>query len=159
MRYLDGQYLVLVRSPFQWYDVRDFIQPDDRDVIAIYHEIGPDVWGCLDWVCRNISYSEDIVEWWRFPAETISRGSGDCEDSSFLACSLFRNFTNAHVVMGSYQGYGHSWCELDGQILETTFLLAEPVPDPENYCSYVYFNDQEVIELWPGALREAFQLR
>lgn len=156
--YLDDQYLVLVRYPlqFQWYDVRDFIQPDD--LTALYHQIGPDVRSCHDWVCRNISYSKDILEWWRFPAETINRGSGDCEDTSFLACSLLRNFTTAHVVMGSWQGYGHTWCEVDGEILETTFLFAQPVPDPENYHPYVYFDDQEVIELWPGALRQAFEL-
>ena len=158
VRYLDGQYLVLVRYPGQWHELREFIQPDDPDVIAIYHKVGPDVWSCVDWVCRNISFSEDIVEWWRFPAETINRGSGDCEDSAFLACSLLRNFTNAHVVLGSAEGYGHTWCQVDGQILETTYTSAGPVPDPENYRPYILFNEEEVIELWPGGLRKVFEL-
>ncbi len=45
-----------------------------------------------------------------------------------------------------------------GQIYETTYTRARPVPDPQNYCPYLYFNDQVVIELWPGALSEVFDL-
>ena len=159
VRYVDGQYLVSGRYPGQWHEIRDFIQPDDPDVIAIYGETGPDVWACLDWVCRNIAYRQDITEWWSFPAETINRGSGDCEDSAFLVCSLLKNFTNAHVALGNCQGYSHSWCQLDGQIFETTYIEARPVPNPQHYFGYVYFNNQEVIELWPGALRDVFRLR
>ncbi|GAI67445.1 unnamed protein product, partial [marine sediment metagenome] len=44
------------------------------------------------------------------------------------------------------------------QILETTYTSARPVPDPQEYCPYVCFNDQEVLELWPGALGEVFEL-
>ncbi|MBA7699974.1 hypothetical protein ES703_108680 [subsurface metagenome] len=43
--------------------------------------------------------------------------------------------------------------------METTFTSARPVPDPQDYCPYVLFSDQEVIELWPGALDEVFSLR
>lgn len=156
--YLDSQYLVSVRYPSQWHDIREFIQPDNPDIIAIYSEIGPDVLGCLDWVCRNISYRPDIGEWWSFPSETIERGTGDCEDSSILTCSLLRNFANAYVTLGSYQGYGHAWCQLNGQILETSYTRAQPVSDPQDYCPYAFFNDREVVELWPGALDEVFEL-
>ncbi|GAJ19642.1 unnamed protein product, partial [marine sediment metagenome] len=34
------------------------------------------------------------------------------------------------------RNYGHSWCQLDGQIIETTYTSAIPVPDPEDYCPY-----------------------
>lgn len=158
VRYLDDKYLVSVRAPWVWYEIREFIQPDDPDVIALYHEIGPDVWACVDWVCRNISYREDPWEYWSFPAETIRQGSGDCEDSAFLTCSLLRNFNNAYAVLGTLGGYGHSWCVVDGEILETTYSSSGPVPDPENYKPYVLLNEQEVIELWPGALRDVFEL-
>lgn len=156
--YQNGQYLVSVRYG-RWHNMRDFVQPDNPDVVAIYSQIGPDAWNCLDWVCRNISYRRDVGELWQFPSETICRGVGDCEDSSILICSLLRNFADAYVVLGAYQGLGHSWVISGrGETLEATFTEAQPVPDPENYCAYVYFNDQEVIELWPGALNEIFEL-
>lgn len=157
--YEDGQYLVSVRYPGQWHDIREFIQPHKLGVVAFYSDVGPDVWGCLDLVCHNISYRQDIGEFWQFPSETIWRGMGDCEDSSILACSLLRNFTNGYVALGAYQGYGHAWCQHNSEVLETTYTRARPVPDPQDYCPYVYFNNQEVIELWPGALGEVFELR
>ncbi|GAI47227.1 unnamed protein product, partial [marine sediment metagenome] len=134
----DGQYLVSVRYLGQWHDLRDFVQPDNPDIVAaIYGETGPDVWGCLDWVCRNISYRRDIGEWWSFPSETVERGNGDCEDSAILTCSLLKNFNDGYVALGDYQGYGHAWCQLGGQILETTYTRARPVPDPEHYIPFV----------------------
>ena len=156
--YQDGQYLVSVRYFRQWNEIRNFVQPSNPDVVAIYSQIGPDVWQCLDFVCRDISYRGDIGELWLFPSETLARGQADCEDTSFLLCSLLRNFTNAYVALGNYQGYGHAWCEHNGQVLETTYTSARPVPDPQDYCPYVRFNDHEVIELWPGALDEIFRL-
>lgn len=154
--HLDGQYLVSVRYG-QWHDLREFITPEDPAVLEAYSQIGPDAWGCLDWVCRNVSYRPDIGELWQFSSETIARASGDCDDSSILACSLLRNFTNAYVVLGSYLGYGHAWCQLGGQILETTYTSARPVPDPTAYEPMVIFNESEVVELWPGALVEVFK--
>ncbi|MBA7471060.1 hypothetical protein ES707_06354 [subsurface metagenome] len=159
VHYLDDEYLVSVRSPWEQHEIREFIQPDNPGVSTLYLQIGPDVGACLDWVCQNISYREDPWEYWSFPAETIKRGTGDCEDSAFLTCSLLRNFTNAHAVLGALHGYGHSWCQANGEILETTYTSYRPVPNPEDYKPYVFFNDQEVIELWPGALEDIFSLR
>jgi len=156
--YEDGQYLVKVRYG-QWHDLRAFVQPSNPEVVDIYNEIGPDSWGLYDWVCRNIDYALDIGEFWETPSETLAWGQADCEGTAILLCSLLRNFTNAYVVIGDYQGYGHSWCQLNGEVLETTYTWARPVPDPEVYCPYCLFNDQEVIELWPGALAEVFSLR
>ncbi len=158
VRYLDGEYLVSVRFPWVQHEIREFIQPDNRWVVALCCQIGPDVEACLDWVCRNITYIEDPWEHWSFPAETIRRGAGDCEDSAFLTCSLLRNFTNAHAVLGTVSGYGHSWCQANGKILETTYTSCGPVPNPGDYQPYVLFNEQEVIELWPGALRDMFEV-
>jgi len=153
--YEDGQCLVNVRG--HWQDLRDFIQPSNPDVLAVYTQIGPDYWALYDFVCQNISYRLDAGEFWQVPSETLG-GYGDCEDSSILLTSLLRNFTQAHVAVGLYQGYGHAWCQLDGQLLETTYTRARLVPDPQDYCPYVIFNDQEVIEFWPGAMGEVFDL-
>ncbi|GAI18548.1 unnamed protein product, partial [marine sediment metagenome] len=92
------------------------------------------------------------------PSETLAWGEADCEGTAILLCSLLRNFTNAYVVVGDYQGYGHAWCKINGQVLETTYTRARPVPDPYDYQAYCLFNDKEVIELWPGALGEIFSL-
>ncbi|GAJ12713.1 unnamed protein product, partial [marine sediment metagenome] len=60
---------------------------------------------------------------------------------------------------GSFGNYGHAWCQLNGQILETTYTRARVVSDLEDYCPHCLFNEQEVIELWPGALGEVFELQ
>lgn len=156
----DGQYLVNVRYG-QWNDIREFVQPNNPDVVAIYSQYGPNLWSLYDLVCRNINYRSDVRnagEFWQTPSETLASGEGDCEDSSILLTSLLRNFTDAKVAVGNYQGYGHAWCQIDGQILETTYTRARPVPDPEDYCPYALFSEREVIELWPGALGEVFGL-
>jgi len=157
--YQDGQYLVSVRYPGQWHDLREFITPDDPAVLAVYSQVGQDTWQLFDFVCREISYRHDTGEFWQLARETLARQHADCEDTSILLISLLRNFIDAKVTLGDYQGYGHAWCELNGQILETTYTQARPVPDPENYCPYVLFHDQEVIELWTGALEGLFALR
>ncbi|MBA7699729.1 hypothetical protein ES703_108428 [subsurface metagenome] len=157
--YQDGQYLVSVRYPGQWHDLRDFVQPDNPDVVAIYSQYGPDPWALYDFVCRDISYKRDIGEFWAFPSEVLASGTSDCEDTSNLLTSLLRcGGINAYTAIGDYQGYGHAWCQLNGQILETTYTSARPVPDPQNYCPYCLFDDSEVEELWPGALGEVFRL-
>jgi len=158
--YQGGQYLVSVRYPGQRHDLREFVQPSNPDVVAVYSQFGPDYWGLYNFVCQNVQYVADIGEWWRFPSETL-KGYGDCEDTSILLTSLIRagGATNCYVALGNLEGYGHAWCQLDGQILETTYTSARLVPDPQAYCPYVCFNSQEVLELWPGALDDVFSLR
>jgi len=156
----DGKYLVPVRYLGQWHDLRDFVQPDNPDILAVYAEIGPSLRECLDFVCRHVTYTSDLGEMWQFPSETLSRARGDCEDSTFLFASLARIFDpQVWVVLGSYQGYGHAWASKGSTIFETTYTSARPVPDPEAYEPMAMFNDTDVIELWPGALEEVFGLQ
>lgn len=157
--YQNGQYMVSVRGLGQRHDIRSFVQPDNPDVVAVYSQIGPDAWQLLDFVCRHVSYKSEVGEHWQFPSETLARGQGDCEDSALLTCSLLKNFNDGYVALGDYQGYGHAWCQLNGEILETTYTRARPVPDPEHYIPFVLFDDHDVIELWPGALEDIFSLR
>jgi len=156
----DGQYLVSVRYPGQLNDIREFVQPSNPDVLATLFQIGTDPWPLYDFVCRNIDYRRDVGEFWQTPSETLRRGYGDCEDSANLLASLLRaGQIPAYTAIGSYQGYGHAWCEQNGQLIETTYTSARAVPDPQDYCPYCMFNESEVIELWPGALGEVFELR
>jgi len=157
--YEDGQYLISVRYPGQWRDIREFVTPYTPEVQQIYQEVGPDAWVLYDWVSRNISYRLDIGEFFQFPLETIARRQGDCEDTSLLFVSLAQNFDrDVWAVLGSYQGFGHAWGVKNSIIYETTYTSTRPVPDPENYVPFMLFNDQDVIELWPGALGEVFEL-
>ncbi len=157
--HLDGQYLVSVRYPGQWHDLRSFVQPNNPDVIAVYSQYGPDPWALYDFVCRNIDYRRDVGEFWQTPPETL-RGYGDCEDVAILLTSLIRagGAPDCYVVLGSLGGYGHAWCEHDGQVLETTFTSARPVSNPDDYRGLVAFNNCEVIESYPGALRDVFSI-
>ena len=115
----------------------------------------------LDWVCRNVSYKSDNGEFWEFPVEVLAEKAADCDGTALLLVSMLRRFyppDRVYAVVGSYRGYGHMWVELDGEILETTYTSARPVPDPHHYRAYSKFNDQEVIEFWPRAMSRLFQL-
>ena len=152
--YQDGEYLVAVRGGYdEWNNIKEFVQPLDPMVQSIYQEIGPDWWECFRYVCEQIDYAGERVEFWRWPAETL-KGKGDCEDTSILLASILRNFTDAQVAVGTYCGFGHAWVELDKTILETTLTEPFMVNDPENYHTYFCFNDQETCEIWPGSLGE-----
>ncbi|MBA7711610.1 hypothetical protein ES703_120576 [subsurface metagenome] len=155
----DGTYLVDVRYG-DWRDIRSFVQPTNPDVVAIYHQYGPHYWSLYDFVCHEIDYRRDVGEYWMTPSETL-RGFGDCEDCAILLTSLIRagGARNCYVALGSLGDLGHAWCELNGQVLETTYTFAKPVPNPEDYKTLAIFNDQEVIEFWPGALDEVFEMR
>ncbi len=155
----DGQYLVSVRYPGQLNDIREFVQPHNPDVLAVYSQYGPGYWALYDFVCRNINYRRDVGEFWQTPSETL-KGNGDCEDTSILLTSLIRaGGMPAHTVLGNYQGYGHSWVTENGFIYETTYTQARPVPDPQDYKGLVAFNDYDVFEAYPGALDDVFRLR
>jgi hypothetical protein len=116
----------------------------------------------LDYVCQNISYESDYGEWWEWPAVTLCRKSGDCEDTVILLASMLRGVgyspDRVYVCAGTWRGLKHAWGELDGEILETTYTAAGTVPDPHNYRWLVKFNDVQVIERYPGAISQLFQL-
>ncbi len=160
VRYVDGEYLVNVRYFNQWVPIREFIRPLDPLVQAVYQLVGPDYWALFDYVTRSIAYRRDFGEYWKYPAETLSGGTtGDCEDTSILLVSLLQNGPfNSYVVVGTYQGYGHAWVDLNGIILETTYTYARLTTDPENYKTYMYFNNVEVVEVSPGALQDIYSV-
>jgi hypothetical protein len=160
VRQMDGLYFVAVRNPGEWHEVREFVQPSNPQVVKELLNCRHDYWSCLDWVCRNIQYRIDVGEFWQFPAETLLRGYGDCDDSSILLTSMLRSFQNAYCVLGTYCGFGHAWVTPGtNEILETTYTYARVVLDPGNYKPYILFNDEEVIEIWPGALLDIYSAK
>jgi len=117
-----------------------FITPADPHVLAvgaaIIEKLGDE--DCVqarlreayNYVALNIRYVTDkkqygYVEVWAMPYETLKRGLGDCEDTSFLLCSLLLALgVKARLVFGEWKGEGHAWVEAAANgasgILETT---------------------------------------
>lgn len=118
----------------------DFITPNDPSVQAvaasIINKLGEQdsldarLREAYNYVTLNIKYVTDKQQYgypevWAMPDETLKRGLGDCEDSSFLLCSILHSLgVPARVVFGEHKGKGHAWVEawIDGAggILETT---------------------------------------
>lgn len=116
----------------------------------------------LQYVCQNFKYRADKGEFWEFPSEVYVERAADCDGTALFLVSMLRRFYPAdrvYAVAGTYRGFGHMWVELDGEILETTYTQARSVPSPRNYRAYCKFNDQMVMEMWPGAMGEIFQVQ
>lgn len=128
--YVDGRYL----------NPADFITPGDPQVQAvvrvIIEKLGVEdtpssrLREAYNYVTLNIRYVLDVKQWgypevWAMPDETLKRGLGDCEDLSFLLCSLLHALgVRSRVVFGEWKGRGHAWVEAwvdsTGGILEAT---------------------------------------
>jgi len=106
------------------------------------------------------SYTQ--YDFWNFPSETLRDGIGDCEDTSILLCSILRNMLSSDevfVTVGLFADYGHAWVTVineKGQplTLETTgsnvITFDESLLENLPYQPIFRFNDEKVIELYPG---------
>ena len=71
-----------------------------------------------NWIIKNIKYVSDSETWnkseyWQTPMETISIGTGDCEDFAFLAQELLNQIGIESSVIGMYYYFtpgGHAVC-------------------------------------------------
>lgn len=93
-----------------------FITPEDDKVRKVARAIGPDIRKQYYWVAENIKYKNDSIVWdvdeyYQTPYETLSKRSGDCEDSAFLLASLARasGIKDVYVVLGTADYNGHAW--------------------------------------------------
>lgn len=134
----------------------DFITPEDPAITALAQEIRSKLGEqdsltarlreAYNYVTANVKYVVDMKafgyeEVWQKPTSTLKRGVGDCEDLSFLLCSLLLALgVQARVVFGGYNGEGHAWVEAGagdvGGILETT--TGQPFSgfaDPKGYST------------------------
>lgn len=135
----------------------DFITPNDPAVQAVAREIvaklgendsqASRLREAYNYVTASIQYVMDtrafgFEEVWQKPSSTLQRRIGDCEDTSFLLCSLLQALgIPSRVVFGEWKGQGHAWVEagVDGAgsgILEsTTGLPFAGFADPAGYTS------------------------
>jgi hypothetical protein len=77
------------------------------------------------WFVTDLNLLDDPTDFWQTSQETLNRGGGDCEDLSFLLASLLLSRgIDSVVAIGTFDGDGHMWVEVDGKIYETTkFIL------------------------------------
>jgi len=108
-----------------------YITPEDSMVEQtlnniIKNPIIPDWIEIRDWIANNIEYEYDneahgASEYWQLPRETLSLGTGDCEDFSMLLCSLYRGIgwdeNEVYVVLGEKDENYHAWVKLDVDII------------------------------------------
>jgi len=147
--------------------VKLYVTPQDpivRGVVSDILSTGPWIkWIAMrDWVGTHIKYRDDsdvhgTAEYWQLPRETIEFGTGDCEDSAILLCSMLRSIgwssDDVYVVLGLVKGEGHAWVWLKvinlfgievWHRLESTDKggwLDDIFADFEMRSEYVHFND------------------
>lgn len=107
-------------------DVRNFIFPRSyvfNYIIKKYKLKGKThdktVLNCCLFVQKNITYvgddkSRGQMEFWQYPEDTLTRGTGDCEDGAILMKSLILACGvpdwKVKVVCGNVKGGGHAYC-------------------------------------------------
>jgi len=136
-----------VRRDGKYYSLKSFITPEEpliRDLAAILYQGGSFVKDAQDFVHSEIKYKSDIGDLWEMPLHTLEKGTGDCEDSSILLCSILRNYIapeDVYVVAGDWKGDGHCWVVADWHIIESTRSSNRPVNE-KDYSPAAFFNDE-----------------
>ncbi len=91
--------------------------------------------GGYEWVRRNIEYVADDEDYWQSANETISRGTGDCEDQAILLASLIGEIGgNARVNI------------IEGHAFPTVFIgnNASVIPSVRaSIASYYWVNETD----------------
>jgi hypothetical protein len=100
-----GENSVVSKSPTTEFEFKSCVTVDCPSVKeALEDAIGPAPYklsqagfdAIRNWVADTIDYKSDEERWggdyWQTPDETIFYGTGDCEDSSILLCSLLRAY-------------------------------------------------------------------
>ena len=117
----------LERASFNSQSNKLYVTPDDPLVLQTLANITtnalvPDWIEIRDWVSNNIEYTVDsevhgVAEYWQLPNETLTLGTGDCEDFSILLCSLLRangwDENEVYVVLGEKNNQHHAWVKLN----------------------------------------------
>lgn len=143
-----------VRRDRLYYNLKDFIQPDNELVKKIADKLLNDlnpIAAAQDFVYRNVRYSRERGELWRYPEELLTQRNivGDCDDKSILLTSILRVFTSpdkVFMVVGELYdnggSSGHTWVMHDGRILEST-ACSTFKPKESKYFAQVLFNDHK----------------
>jgi len=152
-------------------EMKRYITPDDPEVKAAVNDILSGYWrwaysdfnALRQWVSSYVTYKSDqsvhgVSDYWQLPTETLSLGTGDCEDFAILVCTLLRAYgvppDQVYVACASREGAeeGHAflferWYKGIWQAIEpqrgvwTVWAFGDI--DPSDYTQFYCFNDQE----------------
>jgi len=85
----------VTKNPSTYYEkVNSLVDPSDVEDVANGLSAGYDsydiqeVIAAFDWVQKNIEYKDDPEDHWQSPSETLSLGTGDCEDQAMLVSAI-----------------------------------------------------------------------
>jgi hypothetical protein len=152
--------------------MKQYITPNDLEIQDKVTEILAGSWrwalddfeALREWVADHITYVSDqaahgVREYWQLPVETLSLGTGDCEDFAILLCTLLRAHrvpADEVYVGGGFpedpQSPGHAflfehwhegiWRALEPQQGVWMTLLIGDI-DISGYSEFYSFNDQQ----------------
>ncbi len=125
-------------------DIRDFIRPEETKALT---EKIKQADLLIDYVV-SLKTTDDNVDYWQYPAETITKGGGDCEDKVFLLASalIALGETDVYAVKGHYLGGGHFWIEYRDGILDPGKKSGQVTPANKalGYTPFFKFNNKVI---------------
>lgn len=97
---------------------------------------------------QNLRQIRDPDDHWQYPAETLQKKGGDCEDKAFLLLSMLikAGIKEAQGVKGRYLGQGHMWVEYNGYILDPSRKNTRPIPIKKSigYTPFFKFDEDNI---------------
>lgn len=121
-----------------WHDrlqnsLKKYITPNNIDVASFANSIdtvddsSPYQYAESAWVAVRNDVSYKLSKKWKTPVETLHDKTGDCEDYTFLLCSIFPhlNIKTAKIHAGNLKGNQekniyHAWCTVGGNVVDAT---------------------------------------
>jgi hypothetical protein len=135
-------------------DVRDFIRPKETtgllETLNLHEKsISEKVDIIFKYIC-GLKKSDEKLDYWQYPSETLERGGGDCEDKVFLLTSALieAGLTNVYAVKGRYLGGGHFWVECDDLILDPSQRVSRMILKRKafGYKAFFKFDSEKIFE-------------
>jgi len=150
-----------------------YITPEDQQIERAAEDILSGYWrwayndfnSLREWVSTHVNYVYDqsvhgTNEYWQLPAETLSLGTGDCEDFAILLCTLLRAYgvpsDQVYVACAYSEGAEHGHAFLFERWYKGIWRAIEPQEgvwgvfvwgdiDASEYDRFYCFNDQHYL--------------
>lgn len=91
------------------------------------------------WVNSNVTYTQDVVDHWQLPSETMERREGDCEDIAILKRALLKasGYQDDQVffviVKDLITRQDHAVVVVDGLSLDSFSSVVLPLDEVRDY--------------------------